>query len=131
MCMTRSRWHGRSESGSQRRSPEVRSISRWLAWTPLMMVAALLYWTVALGLGCFSLMAVTALSGSSELVVEPTAEDTAVPVSPEADDPGPIMVHLQESVEPEDVNDNVGSGSSSVAADPAAVAAPAPGDTSY
>jgi len=124
MSIASTRSHGRSEN---------RSITRWLAWTPLLMVAALLYWSVALGLGCFSLMAVTALSGSQENdpFVGASAEDTAVPAAPEADDPAPIVVHLQESVEPEDVNDNVGAGSSSVAADPAAVASPGPGETSY
>ena len=34
---------------------------KWAIWIPVLMVASLLYWTVALGLGGLSLFAVTAL----------------------------------------------------------------------
>jgi hypothetical protein len=93
---------------------------RWLIWLPVVMVASLLYWTVALGLGGMSLMAVSALSGSDGagggLGLGPgsgagadTETDTA-PASPPRDGYEPILVHLEESVEPEDVDDNPGCG---------------------
>jgi hypothetical protein len=109
-----------------------RSTSRWLIWTPLLLVAALLYWTVALGLGGLSLMTVTVLSGGQdpELLRTAAAEDTAPEVQRE-DQADSIVVRLQESVEPEDVNDNTGSGGSVSVDDPAAVAAPGPGETGY
>ncbi len=37
--------------------------TRWVAWMPLLFVAAFLYWSVALGLGGLSLMAASAISG--------------------------------------------------------------------
>ncbi|HVV53140.1 MAG TPA: hypothetical protein VHO06_26015 [Polyangia bacterium] len=82
------------------------SSARWVAWMPLLFVAAFLYWSVALGLGGLSLMAASALS--SDLV--PAGEvmgPTAVEPAPGRADV-PIMVHLEESAEPEDVDDNAG-----------------------
>ena len=78
---------------------------RWIAWMPLLFVSAFLYWSVALGLGGLSLMAASTLS--TEVVV-PTAD-----LGPTAMEPVPgrvdsIVVHLEESTEPEDVNDNAG-----------------------
>jgi hypothetical protein len=101
------------------------------------MVGGLLYWTVALGLGGLSLVAVTALSaasGDTGATLPSGASDTLVVTTDNVDDvrPGdPITVHLQESVEPEDVNDNPGAGSATGTDDPAAVAAPAPGPTAF
>jgi hypothetical protein len=99
------------------------SANRWLVWIPVLMVASLLYWTVALGLGGLSLMAVSALSGATvvedaEGAPDPTVTDT---VPGTAD---PIVVHLEESSEPEDVNDNVGAGYSAPLEDASAVSTP-------
>jgi hypothetical protein len=80
------------------------------------MVASLLYWTVALGLGGMSLMAVSALSQDREpgsFIGATTTmggdTDTAEATAPR-DGYEPIVVHLEESVEPEDVDDNPGCG---------------------
>ncbi len=95
--------------------------ARWVAWMPLLFVAAFLYWSVALGLGGLSLMAASAIS-SGDLVpsadlappsVEPVPGHLAQPPNSDSfDNPdNPIMVHLEESDEPEDVNDNLGAAS--------------------
>jgi hypothetical protein len=94
------------------------TVRRWLVWIPVLMVASLLYWTVALGLGGMSLMAVSALSqdqGPGSLVGGMTTTtmggdtDTAEATAPR-DGYEPIVVRLEESVEPEDVDDNPGCG---------------------
>ena len=79
--------------------------TRWVAWMPLLFVAAFLYWSVALGLGGLSLMAASEISGDLDegpdlapSVMEPAPGHTAEP----------IVIHLEESAEPEDVNDNAG-----------------------
>jgi hypothetical protein len=87
---------------------------RWLVWLPVIMVASLLYWTVALGLGGMSLVAVSALSGSEGagamgLSASSNETDSAPATSPR-DGYEPIIVRLEESVEPEDVDDNPGCG---------------------
>ena len=82
--------------------------TRWVAWMPLLFVAAFLYWSVALGLGGLSLMAASAISG--DLQEGPEGPQLAPSVLEPA--PGhttePIVIHLEESAEPEDVNDNPG-----------------------
>jgi hypothetical protein len=89
---------------------------RWLVWLPVIMVASLLYWTVALGLGGMSLMAVSALSGSEgtgPLGLSASGGDTdTAPAATPRDGYEPIIVHLEESVEPEDVDDDPGCGRS-------------------
>jgi hypothetical protein len=93
----------------------VSSSTRWIAWMPLLFVAAFLYWSVALGLGGLSLMAASAITSGAESqsdfapsAVEPVpGHALAEPDSPTL----PIVVHLEESAEPEDVNDNVGAAS--------------------
>jgi hypothetical protein len=86
------------------------SSARWVAWMPLLFVAAFLYWSVALGLGGLSLMAANAISG--DLVPGPASELSPTAMEPApghmAEPDNPIVVHLEESAEPEDVNDNVG-----------------------
>jgi hypothetical protein len=94
---------------------------RWLVWFPVLMVGSLLYWTVALGLGGMSLMAVSAMSaGAQGLGSEGVGAviggggglgeaDTAQAMPPR-DGYEPIIVRLEESVEPEDVDDNAGCG---------------------
>jgi hypothetical protein len=90
-------------------------MGRWLVWIPILMVAALLYWTVALGLGGLSLMAVSNFSGGEEaggapMRAEPAETDSAGMAVAARDGLEPIVVRLEESVEPEDVDDNAGSG---------------------
>ncbi len=92
------------------------TVRRWLVWIPVLMVSSMLYWTVALGLGGTSLMAVSALSQDREpgSLIGGTATmggdtDTAEATAPR-DGYEPIVVHLEESVEPEDVDDNPGCG---------------------
>src|SRR5438270_822051 len=86
----------------------------WVVWLPFLMVASLLYWTVALGLGGMSLMAVSALSGNDGAGgIGMTGGDTDTGAATARDGYEPIIVHLEESVEPEDVDDNPGCGRSS------------------
>lgn len=82
------------------------SSTRWVAWMPLLFVAAFLYWSVALGLGGLSLMAASAVSGELVAAPDDVAPAAMEPVPGHAGDP--IMVRLEESTEPEDVNDDVG-----------------------
>jgi hypothetical protein len=105
-----------------------RPLSRLLIWTPLLMVAALLYWTVALGLGGQSI-AMLRLQTADDVVPRPLDGHDAL--LPAVDDAESIVVHLQESVEPEDVNDNAGSGAPAADDDPAAVNVPGPGNTNF
>jgi hypothetical protein len=87
----------------------------WLVWIPVLMVAALLYWTVALGLGGLSLMAVNALSSADldevDVHLAETATATVAEPEPTAAEPAPgyepIVVHLQESTEPQDIQQDV------------------------
>jgi len=83
--------------------------TRWVAWMPLLFVAAFLYWSVALGLGGLSLMAASAISGDLD-----QGADEGPELAPSVLEPAPghttepIVIHLEESAEPEDVNDNAG-----------------------
>jgi hypothetical protein len=90
------------------------TLRRWLVWIPVLMVASLLYWTVALGLGGMSLMAVSALSqehDSQLFTLPPSGGDTDTAAATSSRDGyEQIVVHLEESVEPEDVDDNPGCG---------------------
>jgi hypothetical protein len=95
------------------------------------MVASLLYWTVALGLGGMSLMAVSALSQEHDaqlFTLPPSGGDTDSSASTSSRDGyEPIVVRLEESVEPEDVDDNPGcglSGGTSTAGDADGTPAP-------
>ena len=98
---------------SHRQSPlSVRSAVRRVALLPLLLVGAMVYWSMALGLGGITLLAVSAMSGelSPELEYGLVAPDD---VPPTAAEPVPghverITVQIQESSEPEDVNDNAG-----------------------
>jgi hypothetical protein len=116
---------------------------------PLLLVGGLFYWTIALGLGGLSLMAVSALSAGGRQALDlggSASDDGAALLVPggqaeqepeqELEEDGqqqggpraagdPIQVHLQESVDPEDVNDNAGAGSST-SLEPTAVE-PVPG----
>ena len=115
---------------------------RWIVLLPVLMVGSLLYWSVAIGLGGLSLMTASALSATNVRVMLPQqSADTGEAMSPldvEVDvgdgpvPPGSIMVHLEESVEPEDVNDNAGAAGFTVPTDDQQViVTPGPGSTSY
>jgi hypothetical protein len=73
------------------------------AWLPLLFIGAMMFWTVAVGLGTWSLM----------VVGDQAAQVEAAGPAPTATEPMPgvteIPVHMEESQEPEDVNDNAGS----------------------
>jgi hypothetical protein len=94
-----------------------RSLARWLISLPVLLVGSMLFWTVALGSGALSLLAVAGLSEGPQVLqmgeVPPTAlepmpgEAVHAAGYPERS----ILVHLQESAEPEDVNDNLGAAS--------------------
>ena len=80
--------------------------TRWVAWMPLLFVAAFLYWSVALGLGGLSLMAASAISG--DLDEGPDLAPSVMEPAPGHALSEPIVIRLEESAEPEDVNDNAG-----------------------
>jgi hypothetical protein len=121
-----------SQSPNPAVAPSGAPVARQLVWIPVLMVAALLFWTVALGLGGRSLMAVTVLRGGQDAVpsIGPRTNDEDA-LRPAMDDADSIQIHLQESAEPEDVNDNVGSGVPAVGDDPSAVSPPGPGATAF
>jgi hypothetical protein len=104
---------------------------RWFMWIPVLMVASLLFWTLALALGGMSLMAANKVS-----LFESHCRFASPEVSPDMDGAGsrngydPIVVHIEESGEPEDVDDNPGTGAS---ADDVQVQQPAslPGRTAF
>lgn len=84
--------------------------TRWVAWMPLLFVAAFLYWSVALGLGGLSLMAASAISGDLQDGTDdgPDLAPSVIEPAPGHASIEPIVIHLEESAEPEDVNDNPG-----------------------
>ena len=98
----------RSFTSSWASSTATARSTRWVAWMPLLFVAAFLYWSVALGLGGLSLMAASAISGD----LQDGSEGPELAPSVMEPAPGhttePIVIHLEESAEPEDVNDNAG-----------------------
>jgi hypothetical protein len=107
---------------------------RWIVLLPVLMVGSLLYWSVAIGLGGMSLMAASALSISTDstLGVAPASETGAPATLDVGDGTMPIVVHLEESVEPEDVNDNAGAAGFAQPADDSQVTVtPGPGATSF
>jgi hypothetical protein len=109
-------------------TPTARRITRWIVLLPVLMVGSMFYWSLAIGLGGLSLMA------ASSLQVVPAPSDATETYS--GADVGdsfatmPITVHLEESAEPEDVNDNSGA-AGFPAADDQAAATPGPGSTSF
>jgi hypothetical protein len=77
----------------------------------LLFIGAMMFWTVALGLGGWSLMVVSEeageAAGPAPTVTEPMPGVGGEPQITAADR---IQVQMEESQEPEDVNDNPGSG---------------------
>jgi hypothetical protein len=103
--------HCRSSSRRQMSFGGLAGRGDWGAWLPLLFVGAMMFWTVALGLGGWSLMAVTdgameeAAAGPAPTVTEPMPGAAAQGAAGGADR---IPVQVEESQEPEDVNDNAG-----------------------
>ena len=117
---------------------------RWILLLPVIMVGSLLYWSVAIGLGGMSLIAASALSTGATVLVQRPPEATETGEAPsettttiEVTDGtasasgSPIVVHLEESADPEDVNDAPGTVSAMPAADEYTAAKAGPGATSY
>ena len=114
-------------------TPSTRTVGktfRWIVLLPVLMVGSLVYWSVAIGLGGLSLMAASALSISADTTMG-VAQDTDTDTNTTLDLGGSsILVHLEESVEPEDVNDNAGAaGFAQPADDTQVTVTPGPGAT--
>ncbi len=107
-------------------------VARWVALLPLVLVGSMMFWSVALGLGGLSLLAVSGLTTGDEASdqaaedpsidpsdvrdVAPSTSDVATvevaPIEATAIEPvsghaEPITVHIQPSAEPEDVLEGV------------------------
>jgi hypothetical protein len=110
-----------------------RKTLRWIVLLPVLMVGSLLYWSVAIGLGGVSLMMASALSASADTTLEVSTDTQPDPTAVDVvDGTSSITVHLEESEEPEDVNDNAGAaGFTQVSDDQQVTVAPGPGATSY
>jgi hypothetical protein len=95
-----------------------RSTARWVISLPLLLVGSMMFWTMALGSGAISLLTVAGLSQASQPLDDAAPQGETGEIAPTAAEPlpghalgtagNPIVVHLQESAEPEDVNDNLG-----------------------
>jgi len=96
---------------------------QWAAWLPLVFVGSMMFWTVAVMLGGWSLMVVSdgalEAAGPSPTVTVPMPGVEGV--GGVGGMPDRISVQMEESQEPEDVNDNAGS---AVPVLPAAAALP-------
>jgi hypothetical protein len=111
-----------------------RSMARWIVALPLLMVGSLMFWGMAISMGGLSLMRAMTLASPPEVL------GPAAPIPDSYDGPssgGTIMIHLQESAEPQDLQDlkdpagdNTGAGGV-VAPDEQAVLVSGPGSTSY
>jgi hypothetical protein len=78
---------------------------KWAIWIPVLLVASLLYWTVALGLGGLSLMVVSSFDCDGD---RPEAGE--LEVEGLKDSYEPITVNLVESSEAADVEGGTGAG---------------------
>ena len=125
-------------------------VARWVALLPLVLIGSMMFWSVALGLGGLSLLAVSGLTTGDEASdqaaedpdqshsidpsdvrdVAPSASDVAtvqaapvqaMDIEPVSGHAEPITVHIQPSAEPEDVLEGVPAS----VIDTAGVAAPA------
>jgi hypothetical protein len=76
---------------------------RWLAWLPLLGVGAMMFWSMAFGLGAVSLGIVDGLANDR---LEVNVQMFPVPTEPVSGHANAINVNIQESAETEDVNDN-------------------------
>ena len=88
----------------------------WAAWLPLLFIGAMMFWTVALGLGGWSLMVVsdgamvaTPPMAPSATALEPKPGVAESPPAAVSDGiPVQVQVNLEESQDPEDASDNAG-----------------------
>ena len=125
-------WSGRPDGagvGAGSSGLTGRSTARWVVSLPLLIAGSLMFWSMALGSGAVSLLAVTGLAGActvshGRLLLDQAGDQSADDseadgeIAATAAEPmpgylppareGSILVHLQESAEPEDVNDNPG-----------------------
>ena len=86
-----------------------RSELRKLAMLPLVFAGAMVFWTLAFGLGGLSLMGLGSMGGDRIEFIGPEPQVTEPMPMPATIGPADrITVHIQESAEPEDVNDNAG-----------------------
>jgi hypothetical protein len=102
-------------------------------WIPVLMVASLLFWTLALALGGMSLMAANKIS-----LFDAHCRFASPEVSADIDVDGagshsgydPIVVHIEESGDPDDVDDQA---TTAAADDPdsAAQTSSQPGQTAF
>jgi hypothetical protein len=115
-------------------TPTARRVTRWIVLLPVLMVGSMFYWSLAIGLGGLSLMAASSLQavpGPNDFgEMNDSVEMVPTFDVPDTIGPGSITIHLEESPEPEDVNDNSGAGGFP-AADDQATAVPGPGSTSF
>ena len=85
----------------------------WAAWLPLVFVGSMMFWTVAVVLGGWSLMVVSEgameAGGPAPMVTEPMPGLEAQGQGGGGAMSDRISVQVEESQEPEDVNDNAGS----------------------
>jgi hypothetical protein len=82
-------------------------------WIPVLMVASMLFWTVALALGGMSLMAADKLSvfRSHDCPYQQQQDDIVDRDTFSARSGyDPIVVRIQESADPQDLGDNQGAG---------------------
>jgi hypothetical protein len=110
-----------------------RKTLRWIVLLPVLMVGSLLYWSVAIGLGGVSLMMASALSASGDATLGVSTDTQPDPTAVDVvDGTNTITVHLEESEEPDDVNDNAGAAGFPQLTDDQQVTVTArPGSTSY
>ncbi len=78
-----------------------RSMARWMIALPLLMVGSLMFWGMAISMGGLSLMRAMTIASPAEVLVGPSAEAPDLYDGPS----GTIMVHLEESAEPQDVQE--------------------------
>jgi len=101
---------------------------RWIVLLPVLMMGSLLYWSVAICLGGVSLMMASHLSVVAPSQLAPFESRETLDVN---DGTTSITVHLEESVEPEDVNDNAGAAGFTQPSDDVVTVTPGPGSTSF
>ena len=107
---------------------------RWFMWIPVLMVASLLFWTLALALGGMSLMAANKIS-----LFDAHCRFASPEVSADIDVDGagshsgydPIVVHIEESGDPNDVDDDATVAAPAADEAPAQESASQPGQTAF
>jgi hypothetical protein len=94
------------------------SRGHWVAWLPLVFLGSMMFWTIALVLGGWSLMVVSdgalEAAGPAPTVTEPMPGVDTQGAQGAGGTFDRIPVQVEESQEPEDVDDNPGSVHTSV-----------------